>query len=233
MKLVIDVREKSLIAECFKLLDKLEIKNLPLGDAIIQDDSGNDLIIIERKTLTDLASSIKDGRYEEQGFRLNQCGVPNHNIFYLVEGNLQRYDPIKSRLDKKTLLSSFVSLTYSKKFSLHRTDSLLESAEWIIAYMDKLGRIDKSPPTEYLEICKKKQSNITTDNILPIMLSQIPSVSPAIAKVIMDKYKTFETLINEIKTTPENLYKLTTVTKSGKSRKISKTSIDNICKYLL
>ena len=64
MKLVIDVREKSLIAECFKLLDKLEIKNLPLGDAIIQDDSGNDLIIIERKTLTDLASSIKDGRYE-------------------------------------------------------------------------------------------------------------------------------------------------------------------------
>ena len=46
MKLVIDVREKSLIAECFKLLDKLEIKNLPLGDAIIQDDSGNDLIII-------------------------------------------------------------------------------------------------------------------------------------------------------------------------------------------
>jgi ERCC4-type nuclease len=40
--------------------------------------------IVERKTINDLASSIVDGRYEEQKGRLKGCGV--FNCVYLVEG---------------------------------------------------------------------------------------------------------------------------------------------------
>ena len=40
--------------------------------------------IIERKTADDLAASIMDGRYEEQKFRLKNCGI--NNVIYLVEG---------------------------------------------------------------------------------------------------------------------------------------------------
>jgi ERCC4-type nuclease len=40
--------------------------------------------IIERKTADDLAASIMDGRYEEQKFRLRNCGI--NNVIYLVEG---------------------------------------------------------------------------------------------------------------------------------------------------
>ncbi len=41
--------------------------------------------IVERKTADDLAASIMDGRYEEQKFRLKNCGI--NNVIYLVEGS--------------------------------------------------------------------------------------------------------------------------------------------------
>ena len=96
IKIVIDCREKSLFQKCKQLLDKQSLKfkniflcskNLELGDIIITDLNDKELIIIERKTLSDLLSSIKDNRYREQGFRLDKYNHPNHNIVYLIEGD--------------------------------------------------------------------------------------------------------------------------------------------------
>ncbi|KYK70532.1 putative MUS81 endonuclease, related protein [Toxoplasma gondii TgCatPRC2] len=45
-------------------------------------------LIVERKTLRDLSSSIRDGRYEDQKYRLMRCaGVTR--VLYLVEGLLE------------------------------------------------------------------------------------------------------------------------------------------------
>ena len=118
-------------------------ENLLLGDIIICDASGNEKIIIERKTLSDLAASIRDGRYKEQSFRLNECSMHNHNIIYLIEGNLQNYKPFlfgKSTVDKYALMSSMVSINYYKGFSLYKSNSLDESAEWIIQVAYKLDK---------------------------------------------------------------------------------------------
>ena len=41
-------------------------------------------LIFERKSLADLISSIKDGRYIEQSFRLSECSLDNHNIYYII-----------------------------------------------------------------------------------------------------------------------------------------------------
>ena len=68
---------------------KLEVVNLELGDFIICDDLGRENVIFERKSLSDLASSIKDGRYAEQSFRLNNYNFHNHNIVYIIEGDLR------------------------------------------------------------------------------------------------------------------------------------------------
>jgi ERCC4-type nuclease len=42
---------------------------------------------VERKTVTDLSDSIKDGRYYEQKGRLKVSGL--RNIVYLIEGPLK------------------------------------------------------------------------------------------------------------------------------------------------
>ena len=67
MKITLDMREKDLLKKIVPLCNNLNLKMsiqstiLDLGDVIISDDEGEELLIIERKTIKDLAASIKDG----------------------------------------------------------------------------------------------------------------------------------------------------------------------------
>lgn len=132
------------------------VSNLPLGDVIISgpptganneptplDPTASVVaqkIIFERKTLQDLASSIRDGRYAEQSFRLNACEVPNHHVIYIVEGDLRYYRPYKSNVDKRALLSAMASISYYKGFSLYRSLNVEETAEFILQMAAKIAR---------------------------------------------------------------------------------------------
>lgn len=249
MLVKIDTREPDLHTECVKLACGVDVQDvsiesetLPIGDIIIYDDDGVENIIIERKTLNDLAASIRDGRYKEQSYRLDGCETHNHNIFYLIEGNLKSYNPTKCRFEKGSLLSSLVTLTYFKGFSLHRTEDVCESAEWIIAYAKKLQKENRKSyyedtektPKSYVSVSSRvKKNNITHDNIGAIMLAQIPSVSTAVACAVMERFGNIKTLIDEMSQNPDLLNEVTIATQSNKPRKISKTSIQNIYNYLV
>ena len=149
MKLKVDVREKKLIKLLeayisqfnFKKID-IEIETLPLGDVIICDEKGNEKIIVERKSLNDLASSIKDGRYVEQSHRLTNNPVHNHNIVYLIEGNLSTWTN-RYKVQANTLYSAIFSLNYYKGFSVIKTHDITETAEYILRMCDKLNREKK------------------------------------------------------------------------------------------
>ena len=76
MKLYIDNREPQSIIEILKLrISNFKLCNLDIGDYQILDDNDNIILIFERKSLNDLISSIKDGRYNEQSFRLSECNL--------------------------------------------------------------------------------------------------------------------------------------------------------------
>ena len=127
---------------------KIKVDNLKIGDvAFIETDKneneiGDELLIFERKSLNDLASSIKDGRYAEQSFRLDGYqAVPNHNIVYLIEGDLSKYRENQfSRINKKTLLSSMFSIIYYKGFSVVRSMNVVETCDLVWSWADKLER---------------------------------------------------------------------------------------------
>jgi len=152
MIIKIDCREKELI----NLINTIKpdkyndinivIENLELGDIIITDDDDKEIIIIERKTVKDLAASIKDGRYKEQSFRLTHYNnVHNHNIIYLIEGNIQKYKPhgfSKNKIDNLTIYSSIISIIYQKGFSVYKTDNLEETAMWLLQITNKLMKKD-------------------------------------------------------------------------------------------
>lgn len=247
MLLKIDYRETQLI----KLLQvdivkyphcSLDTVNLPLGDIIICDDLENELIIVERKTLNDLASSIKDGRYVEQSYRLSNSSFHNHSIFYLLEGNMNTYKDYRN-ITKETLLSAMTSLTYTKGFSIYRAMDILESSAWILQTAEKLSKIkepyyystkDNAIACNYNSVSKRiKKNNITPENIGVIMLSQIPDVSTISAETIMQEYKTIDKLIEALKSSASLLSGVTTISKGGKPRKLSKTCISNIYKFLV
>ena len=122
MKIAIDYRETKLVELCKSYIEKMNFKNneielvtenLALGDIIISNDD-KEIIIIERKSLNDLASSIKDGRYKEQSFRLNNYNIHNHNIIYLIEGDWNDYNRGKfnKSINQHTLTSSIISINY-------------------------------------------------------------------------------------------------------------------------
>lgn len=149
MLLLIDERERDLYEAIHNILFnkgesypiQLEKRVLTLGDAVIcQDATEKELVIIERKTLRDLVASIKDGRYEEQSYRLTHSSGSDfrlHNIMYLIEGGMHTiYNP----LEKKIVLGALASIHYFKGFSLMRTVSVQESAEWIVALTHKMER---------------------------------------------------------------------------------------------
>lgn len=258
MLIKIDYRETDLINKITTLLSSkvldgktitLQSENLPLGDIIICGDDGTEKLILERKTLQDLAASIRDGRYKEQSFRLNECNIHNHNIMYLIEGNLQQYKPFlfgKTPIDKYALLSSFVSICYYKGFSLYKSNTIDESAEWIIHLAYKIEKeggnayyktneseSDTSTDTYSSTLKRTKKNNITPNNIGEIMLSQIPNVSSAVAGAVMEKFKTLKNLLQALQTDITVLREIKTINKTGQSRKISKTSIENIYNYLI
>ena len=249
MKLKVDLREKKLIKLLqayisqfeFKKID-IVIENLPLGDVIICDENGNEKIIVERKSLNDLASSIKDGRYVEQSHRLTNNAIHNHNIIYLIEGNLSTWTN-RYKVQANTLYSAIFSLNYYKGFSVIKTHDITETAEYILRMCDKLNREKKKvsyyetgekKPKKYCEVVKKvKKDNITPENIGEIILSQIPGVSSHTSQVIMNKYGSLYNLLCDLDTNQRCLDELSYTTDSGINRRISKTSIRNIVQYLL
>lgn len=152
MIIKIDNREKQLIHLIPELLKENNLKNthsieieaIDIGDVIIYDKNRNMNIIIERKKLSDLASSIRDGRYSEQSLRLHHLNHHNHNIYYLIEGNMKYYSPKYTKVTPKTLYSAMISLNYYKGFSVFRTFDIYESAEFIIRIADKIYRESKN-----------------------------------------------------------------------------------------
>jgi len=255
MIISLDCREQQLIQECRRFLVgkndlshiKMEEKSLPIGDIIIYNDKAEEIIIVERKTMKDLASSIHDGRYREQSFRLDACKLPNHNIYYLIEGTLLS---LGHRFEKKTILSSLTTISYHKGFSLYRAATVSESAEWLVRMADKLHRTDKpayysdasinrnnnenNDASDYVSVCKRvKKNNITVENIGAIMLMQIPGVSSESAKTVMLKHKNIKNLIKILEEDPNALDALRQKTKTGKERKLNKTVKSNIYNYLV
>lgn len=273
MIIKIDTREQDLFEKITNLVANIPIfkqaviksETLPIGDIIIGDEK-EDKLIIERKSVSDLLASIKDGRYEEQSYRLNGLNHHNHNIIYLIEGDVNRVNRFKSdnQTEKLTLFSAMFSLNYYKGFSVQRSFSLDETAIMIcnMAYklekessskkvfyqnitpltQDQSGGDEQKSNSEeveqsekdYVNVIKKvKKENITPDNIGEIMLCQIPGISSVTALSIMEKYKTLPNLIKEIELNNDCLKDITSTNTKGQTRKINKTSLLNIVKFLL
>jgi len=251
MKIIIDERETFLYSECLLILEneknpfpniKLSKEVLPLGDILLKTDNDDSLLLMERKSITDLLASIKDGRYEEQSFRLmNSEEFPcKQSVIYLIEGMFTYHQ------DRKTVMSAITSLQFFKGFSVIRTCSLSETAEYIIHLADKIERNFKKGKTftfhkqeggevipSYSTVVKKiKKDNITSQNMGEIILSQIPGISSNVAiAIIKHTNGSFLQLLEILKTNPSDLENIMIGEK--KPRKISKSVILKMKELLL
>ena len=184
----IDYRESDLLKNIQHLIDSveqfkklvIETKNLSLGDISLIEKRENETelthLLIERKSISDLVSSIKDGRYNEQSYRLNELAIHNHNILYLIEGDVNKRNFFKeNKEEKRMILSALFSLNYYKGFSVIRTLSMEETALFICNTADKMIKsiglglkpfypIEKQKEKEKEEENEKEKENKNTDS---------------------------------------------------------------------
>ena len=184
-----DIREQELIQKMKQLIETipsfknivLTTENLPIGDIIISNGT-EERLIIERKSVNDLIASIKDGRYEEQSYRLSGLNHPNHNIIYLIEGDVNRVNRFRENqhIEKLTLYSAIFSLNYTKGFSVIRTFSIDETAIFLCNTTNKLTKSELEnkkayysnfkqirqiiPDADTIDTCKKEENQDANQN---------------------------------------------------------------------
>lgn len=251
IKIIIDNREKKLIPIIKSLNSdydynyEIVVDKLDIGDIIIKKDE-EEVMIIERKSYSDLASSLRDGRYQEQSFRLNSIALHNHNIVYLIEGNRDKYSNKYSKVPFSTLLVTMFCIQYYKGFSLFQTRNIVETGEYVLRVANKLSREKKrkgyyikddkniSESKTYTDVVKReKKSNITPENIGEIILSQIPGISSKSSKAIMSNFESLHDMLTKLKFDKHCLDNIEIVTSSGSKRRISQSVKNSVIKYLL
>ena len=203
LNLVYDSRELKL-KEYLESTDKIQIiqEYLDLGDIIFRNDS-KDILIIERKTMGDLYSSIQDGRYKEQKIRLMNH-YSNHQIVYIIEGTIS----CSSKFFKKAKPitdGALLNMTFRDKLNVIRTKDVSDTASILYKIGNKIiknpeffkndSETNKINYLDTIKICKKDNMTPKLCNI--VQLSQIPGVSKQMAEIIIEKYNSLSNLIME------------------------------------
>lgn len=244
MKIICDYRERDAIKSIKSLVDRkgknilVVDENLSLGDFIV-----NESILIERKSLSDLASSIYDGRYREQSDRLMEFKQenPHMKVFYFIEGNMNLFSP-KGNIGIDAIKGALFSLQYEKGFFVMQTSNVMDTASMLIKFSEKEMKLktkrekETSQNTAISEIqdaphivSKTKSSQITKDNIGILMMTMVPGVSQQSAQFILSHFN------NDIYELLFELHNDNTVLDNMKmnNRKLSSAMIRNIYSLLV
>lgn len=194
MIIKIDTRERKLI-EIFKEYYSsvtISVEQLDIGDILIENDYSK--ILIERKTIYDALSSIKDGRWKNQKQRI----LDNYDkSLYLIENDDIFNSDIK-------LSSAYVNTLFRDRIPIIFTNSVSNSAKFIKLIYDKMIDIPSRFVTKecsYVSTVKAKSvkiENIDKKNCFILQLSQIPMINQKIASKIAEEHSCMKDFIDTI-----------------------------------
>lgn len=243
--IIFDNREKELIKIFQDKNYSCNLENLDIGDIQIVDLNTKEIIIIiERKTLADLSASIKDGRYKEQKERLIHSIKKNIRKIFLIEGD--NYDNFS--LPINTLNSVIINTLLRDNIHVHITKNILETVNFIENIMTHIPKYysdlqkeiilgeDKSFQNEFN--CQTSKKNNLTQNIcFRNMLNQIPGISNSISTILVEKYSNMENFIKILRnnSSGNKEYIINTIgnEKYGvNNRKIGNKTAEKIYNYL-
>ena len=156
--------------------------------------------ITERKTADDLAASIMDGRYEEQKYRLKNCGI--NNVVYLVEGSPGQYCKIPEVVLKKAQIHTQIF----HNFNVLRLATIQDSLRWLTQMTREIiGKTDKMKESvddfetriaaslvefKQFQAESGKNSNLTTQQIFARQLRTVRGLGVENIAAIVRVFKT-------------------------------------------
>lgn len=254
MNLVIDSRESKL-KKFFTSSDKkipISFQGLDIGDIQIVSQCDNTIqYIIERKSISDLYSSINDGRYREQKARLLGC-VSKNRIAYIIEGNILDTSLKLSALQRKIVQAAIVNMSLRDNITIYRTNNSVETGMFIEIIYKKVmenptwllesasapvpvGSSINSEQPSYNHLVKTvKKDNMTPLICQKVQMAQIPGVSHSMADKILEQFKSIPHLIaqyNLLENEEDKMKMLQNIQVSEK-RKLGKVLSNRIYDFL-
>ena len=175
IRIVVDEREKkSGIPGILKGIGiNLEIKTLPIGDYIVAHET-----VVERKTISDLVSSIFDGRLFDQCNRLKE-----HYQFpiLLIEGNIDEIEELTE--NSLVFYGAISSIALDFKIPVIHTPNASHTAKLL---MSMCSRKDASKGPFIKKI--RKSNDIQKQQLS--MLCSLPGVGEKTAIRMLEKFGT-------------------------------------------
>jgi crossover junction endonuclease MUS81 len=223
------------------------VRKLNVGDflwiAQHKTDKSKELVlpyIVERKRLDDLSSSIKDGRFHEQKFRLKKCGISN--VVYLIENHMKA-GKVQCGLPFTTLLQAATNTQIHSKFQVKFTENSQHTILYLAVMTTFIENIFKNKaPVKFqmMDFDKFNQSAVkqrkcTVRETFIKQLMALKGLSVDIALAITEIYATptdlYQTYRSLSKSEGETL--LTNITIGELKRKIPKTISNTIYHFYM
>jgi ERCC4-type nuclease len=192
MKIIVDMRETALLLALTPMLAdlsgvSLSTAALPVGDIAIRVGDTDD-VLLERKSVDDLASSHGDGRYKEQRARLLAQRGTGVSIGYIVEGAASAFTA--ARFGEADLKNAILRLQFRYTIPVFPTSSVSDSAALVKAvcvalrrdaacFKGGLATTAAGAAAVYSEaIHVRKAENSTPDRVVRSMLRVVPGLGP-------------------------------------------------------
>lgn len=179
--MVVDSREASLA----RLLPGAERACLACGDVTI-----GGLVVLERKTVADLAASIRDGRWRDQLARLRAAPAQGGRCAVVIEGALPGAGDVVGGVTGGAMMSALAGAFVRDGVAWFSTDGLAGTARLVEALADRAAR--NEPPSEQgglpscgIRLPKRGEALSDPRAVAAAQLCVIPGVSPAIAVALL------------------------------------------------
>ena len=162
--------------------------SLPVGDILCEYHDGRSSWVAERKTVADLASSIKLGRWSDQTSRLHQAVYTR--IFFIVEGDLRWPD-----FPYKSLLGALLNAELRPNSHVVRSVDVDETAAIVIALSGKAGSPPPGIPSGLSPPKPTSKRKRDSDTVWSRQLMCIPSISEKTSKALLSHFGNLPALI--------------------------------------
>lgn len=201
LMLTLDTREAGLSKELDSLNVQYAMKPLDIGDIAVGDmTDGVPKMIIERKTMSDLYSSIVDGRYSSQKQRLEEYKElhPDTQIAYLLETiDFKKLTKVQKNVVRGVLENTVLRNTFQIIVSYDTTLTASMIKSFVTKISDPKALPGKSAHVTSLTSGAYKPSSKVC--VLTNQLAVIPGIGPSIASYFGEQYKTMDRFIKYLK----------------------------------
>ena len=165
----------------------IHAKQLDIGDVLFAHQQ-NIVLVFERKTASDLSSSVIDGRYLEQKTRLQTFSTEHKvPVVYIIEG-CSMICHNDERLSENSLSALKIALLFDDDIKVVYTENVQQTVEFLRrAFQHVSSNIHRCEcPKATMDdiMCMKKNRLITSANLFRLQLAQIPGVSIKISQII-------------------------------------------------